>query len=84
VSQPGVTDILCRCVTCFGSFEQKSGLPRCPLPPPDLFLWSGAGRGKWFLGEVGYVYVIGVWCGKWVLIIVGRKLGWGRSVGIFG
>jgi len=26
---------------------------------------------------VGYVYIIGVWCGKWVLIIIGRKLGGG-------
>lgn len=32
-------------MTCSESFEQKSGLPMCPLPPPDLFLSSGAGRG---------------------------------------
>jgi len=26
---------------------------------------------------VGYVDIIGLWCGKWVLIIRGRKLGGG-------
>ena len=28
-----------------------SGLPRDPLPPPDLFLGSRAGRGRGFLGS---------------------------------
>ena len=61
-SQPGVTGIICRCLTCSGSFEQKSGLPRGPLPPPDLFLRSRAGRGQGFLGEVvGLVDLYRMW-----------------------
>ena len=39
-----------------------SGLLRCPLPPPDLFLRSGAGRVRGFLGEmVGWVDFYGMW-----------------------
>jgi len=61
-SQPGVNDIICRCVTSSGSFEQKSGLPMCPLPPPDLFLSLGAGRVLRFLGEVvGWVNFYKMW-----------------------
>ena len=58
--------------------------PRGPLPPPDLFFESRGGQGSGVLRVVGYVYVIGVWCGKWVLIDGGRKLRWGWSVLIFG
>jgi len=68
-----------------------SALPWGSLPPPDLFLGGihfvlkvKGGQRFVVFGVVGYVYIFGVWCGKWILIIVGRKLGKVWSVGIFG
>jgi len=36
------------------------------------------GQGSWIFRVVGYVYINGVWCGKWILIVGER----GREVDV--
>jgi len=61
----------------------KVGSVRGDLAAAGFFLGVRGGQGSGVFWVVGYVYVIGVWCGKWVRLF-GRKLGWRWSVGIFG
>jgi len=65
-------------------FWVKVGSAQVSLAAAGFVLKVRGGQGSGVLWVVGYVYVIGVWCGKWVLINVRRKLRWGWSVGIFG
>jgi len=55
----------------------KVGFAQWSLAAAGFVLKVRGGQGSGIFWVVGYVYVIGVWCGKWVLIIVGRKLGGG-------
>ena len=45
------------------------------LAAAGFVLEARGGQGSVILGVVGYVYIIGVWCGKWVLIVGGWRMG---------
>jgi len=62
----------------------KVGSAQGYLDAAGFVLQVRGGQGPGVFWVVGYVYVIGLWCGKWVLNNVGRKLGWKWSVWIFG
>ena len=55
----------------------KVGSDQGSLAAAGFVLGVWGGQRYVVFREVGYVDIIGLWCGKWVLIIRGRKLGGG-------